>query len=410
MPKIKPAPADADVINVEELKTQYINTQINPYLTDNIKLVKPPCSHFSKCGGCQLQHIPVEHQPFVKKRMLEAIFNQATIDPSIIEDTRSLTEHAFNYRNKADFTSKTFDDQIHLGFTPYGGRGQLIEADQCPILMPVINETLTAVRKTITNVKELARKLVSVTIRASQVNNESFILYHSKYKEENIYGEITKATQKQTDKLKGGTFIKKRREHTIGSSVITEDIGSLKLSYTVRTFFQANIYMLENLCNAVEELITPCKQKEVLLDIYCGVGLFALKFGSLFSEVYGIESTPASIKMAIKNGIDNGMPSIPFYRDTAEERLAQLLRTGIYPDVIILDPPRSGLHKNVIASLAGLKPSPDLILVSCNPHSLVLNIKDLQKAGYILERIIPIDMFPQTEHLEVVAKMTRNVS
>jgi 23S rRNA (uracil-5-)-methyltransferase RumA len=392
----------------QELKSEYLAKEINPFIPEGTKLVEPPCPAFKTCGGCQLQHIPVYIQPEVKRQKLISAFSNANVNLKIpVENTRANIEHAFGYRNKADLTSKTWDNRIHLGFNSYGGKGELIEVDECPILMPVINKTLNNVRGAVINVEELARKLVSITIRASKSRNESFLLYHSKYKDEKIYSKITGEVQKTTEELTGGTFIKKGKEFTKGSSIITERVGSIDLYYTVRTFFQANIFMLDELCKCVGELIEPTKKKKVLLDIYCGVGLFALQFAKEFSEVYGIESTPASIDMAIKNAKKNNLSSIPFYRDCAEDRLEQLLRTGIFPDVIILDPPRSGLHKNVIASLIGLLPSPDLILVSCNPVSLADNVKDLEAGGYVLERLIPVDMFPQTEHLEVVARMTR---
>jgi 23S rRNA (uracil1939-C5)-methyltransferase len=98
---------------------------------------------------------------------------------------------------------------------------------------------------------------------------------------------------------------------------------------------------------------------------------------------------------------------VPFYRDVAEERFRLLMSTGIKPDVIILDPPRSGLHANVINSLLSINPSPDLILVSCNPVTLAENLRDLEDGGYKTTHIVPVDMFPQTEHLEVVARLER---
>ena len=390
-----------------ELKKAYLEEKIAPFIPKGTELVEPPCPYFDVCGGCQLQHLPYSAQLEWKRNHLLHLFAAKGIDANeITEKTRGSLDSPLAYRNKADFSARTWDGQVHLGYRPHGGKGELVEVEDCPIVLPAINKTLAAIRESLPLVPALAKKLVSVVVRCSLSAQKSAILYHSKHKDESVYETLTRNAAKLDENLAGGTFVKKRKEYTYGTAELTERVENIELTYSVRSFFQANPRLLPELCKAVSELAEPCN-KGVMMDIFCGVGLFALYLSDEFEEIYGIESAPCSVAMASKNAQNNGVKSVKFVRDIAEERFRQFMATGIEPGLVVLDPPRSGLGKSVVDSLNSLDPSPVLVLVSCNPHTLADDIAGLTSGGYKLERVIPVDMFPQTEHLEVVARLTR---
>ena len=390
-----------------DLKKAYLEEKIAPFIPSGTELVTPPCKYFDVCGGCQLQHIPYSAQLEWKRNHLLHLLKAKGIEASDITDkTRGSSETALAYRNKADFSARTWDGQVHLGYRPHGGKGELVEADECPIVLPAVNKALAAIRESLPLAPALAKKLVSVVVRCSLYENKSAILYHSKHKDESVYETLTRKACEIDENLAGGTFVKKRKEYIYGTSELTEKVDHVELTYSVRSFFQANPQLLPELCKAVKELTEPC-DKGVMMDIFCGVGLFALYLSSSFEEIYGIESAPCSVAMATKNAEKNGVKSVKFVRDMAQERFRQFMATGIEPGLVILDPPRSGLGEIVVESLNSLRPSPVLVLVSCNPHTLADDISGLTAGGYKLERVIPVDMFPQTEHLEVVARLTR---
>ena len=389
------------------LKQAHLEEKIAPFIPQGTELVKPPCPYFDVCGGCQLQHIPYPAQlKWKRQHLLHLLAEQGIEADELTDETRGLVDSPYLYRNKADFSARTWDNELHLGYRPHGGRGELVEIDECPIVLPAVNKALAAVRQKLHLVPSLARKLVSLVVRCSLSTGKSALLYHSKLKDETVYETLTKNAASIDENLAGGTFVKKRKEYIYGEGELTEAVGNINLTYSVRSFFQANPRLLPQLCEAVKELAEPCK-KGVMMDVFCGVGLFALYLSNDFEQLYGIESAPCSVKMAQRNAQNNGVTSVQFVRDIAEERFKQFMDTGVEPGLVVLDPPRSGLGKSVVASLNSLNPSPVVVLVSCNPHSLAIDLAGLLKGGYKLERIIPVDMFPQTEHLEVVARLTR---
>jgi len=398
-----PSPEEPQV-----LKAAYWESAIAPHLPSGIQKGTPHCPVFDLCGGCHLQRLSYEDQLTFKHRWLEHTFREAGLSNivSTIEKVRANHEHPLFYRNKADFSARTWDDILHLGYRAYGGGGPLVECPECSILMPSINTALGTLRNLVADNEHLRRKLVSLVIRSTLHEGRINLLYHSKQKDPDVYMQLTEAAAKECSLISGGTFVKKRREFVWGTPSLTEVVSAMEFTYPVRGFFQSNPFALPLLCQAVEELATPCT-RSTFADVYCGVGLFAILLAAQFKEVIGIESSPLSLIMSKHNADKAGLTNTAFLRGTAEDRLPSLHATGSRFGLIVLDPPRSGLHDSVIATLIRLSPSPVIVLVSCNPTSLARNLRSLQNAGYCVERVIPVDMFPQTLHLEVAVRLTR---
>jgi tRNA/tmRNA/rRNA uracil-C5-methylase (TrmA/RlmC/RlmD family) len=389
------------------LKAAYLQGSIEPLLPPGVRRVAPPCPAFDVCGGCQLQHVSYEDQLAFKRNLVARAMAAAGLPAGLVpEPVRGMPGEPLRYRNKADFSARTWDDELHIGFRPHGGRGALVEVAACPILLPVVNATLTAVRGALPAFPDLRRRLVSVVVRASLARDQAALFFHSKLKDDVVHLDLATAAQEREARILGGTYVRKRKAHTVGEASLEEEVGGLRLTYPVRSFFQANPGHLPELCRLVAELAEH-PRRAVLVDVFCGVGLFALTLARRFENVFGIESTPYSVTAAQQNALANGVTNVTFLRGTAEERVHHLCITGFRPDVIVLDPPRSGLGASVVQSLAGLRPSPVVVLVSCNPVTLATDLVALARAGYAVERVVPVDMFPQTEHVEVVARLTR---
>ena len=185
--------------------------------------VEPKCQYFGKCGGCHLQHLPYQEQLDFKTQTVRSLFEGVGIDPSLVHDA-SGSDVPWNYRNKIDLTAKTFEDELHLGFLPYGEKHSLIEFESCPIADPSINEALTGIRKALPRHRVLQKKLISLVCRASKKQEKIGIVYHSKLKEPNVYSDLTMDIMGETDKVIGGVYVQKRREHITGVKSLEETI------------------------------------------------------------------------------------------------------------------------------------------------------------------------------------------
>jgi 23S rRNA (uracil-5-)-methyltransferase RumA len=178
------------------------------------------------------------------------------------------------------------------------------------------------------------------------------------------------------------------------------------LSLSPRAFFQLNPEQTVKLYNAVREAAGLTGQ-ELVVDAYCGTGTIGLWLAPDAKEVRGIEAIEEAVRDARQNAKQSGLPNTQFYLGRAERLLPQWVREGLRPDVVVVDPPRTGCEQPLLSAIAEAKP-PRLVYVSCNPATLAKNCRFLLDAGYRIEWIQPVDMFPQTSHIENVALIVRS--
>ena len=145
---------------------------------------------------------------------------------------------------------------------------------------------------------------------------------------------------------------------------------------------------------------------ETVFDLYSGTGAIILLLARKSRHVYGIELAAAAVADAVRNARANGIEHCTFLAGEVRHVLPELVRQGVKPDVVVADPPRAGFHPKALATLAALAPA-RLVYVSCNPATLARDVGDLVRQGYVLEWVQPVDMFPQTPHIEAVARLRR---
>lgn len=384
-------------------KKAFLDEEVAPYLTGLETLVEPKCAYFGSCGGCHLQHLSYPDQLAVKRRFLEDCLAKAGVTVPSLDGRVHGMEDPWFYRNKADFNARTYDGQVHLGFNELGSRG-VLEIDSCAIASPRINEALRGFKHAFADFPELKRKLHSLILRSSRADDTAIALYHTKLKDAAVFNRLTAQVRAGMPALAGGGFVKKGTVVGEGDLRIHEQIRGMSYTYAPGSFFQANPVQTEVLARLVEEHVDP-RPSDVVLDVYSGVGLFTLLIAQSVRTVYAIEDTPGSVADAIENASAAGLQNCHFLKGQAEEKLAQLQRTGVAPTVAILDPPRSGCQEAALGAIRQMQ-VPRLVLVSCSPKSLARDLAYLIGAGYRVESLSLLDMFPQTMHLESVALLT----
>ena len=354
------AAGDTVEAKIVEAKRNYCIGEIREILTPSSDRIEPVCPHFSICGGCQYQHISYEVQLKIKEKQVAESFER--IGKIASPPVRAVipSPQAFSYRGKADFHCiPGVDGQLTLGFMDTGG-GRLVDIQRCDIA------------------------------------DESINMEYSRLREMLASGEIPSH----------------RRRYILWSETayppekyITRRAGGKELRITNSGFFQGNLYLVDTLTQRVVEMCN-LKEPDTVLDCYCGCGLFSLSIAPHVRKVTGMEIDGSAVECATYNAGKYGITNTDFYKGNVKNILGGLIREGVRANIILVDPPRTGCSRKTLSGLAGLNPE-RIIYISCNPATQARDIRSLIDMGFHLEELQPIDMFPQTKHIEVIASLVR---
>jgi 23S rRNA (uracil1939-C5)-methyltransferase len=427
------APGDELEVEVTELKKNYGRATISRILKPSVRRVTPPCPVYYQCGGCQLQHIDYDAQLHHKTKTVQDSLKHLTKLESIKVHPCKRIEVPWHYRNKvqAIVAAKPFLDPGHTKktperFRPYvglyaQGTHRVIKIDQCDIQDDINNKILQVAREAMERLQwpvyrekdgsGLVRYLVT---RASLTTRQALLvvvaaqprlpqiqefLNHLRQHVPTLRGVLLNLNPHQTNVVLGG-----RTQLLWGKDHIVEEVDGLKFQISPVSFFQVNTRGLELLFEILAQF-ADLRGKESVIDLYCGVGSLSLFLARLAKKVVGIEISTEAIEDAVINSDLNGITNANFIAGSVEKMLPQLYRQGQRFQLAILDPPRKGCDAEVLQVLARMR-IPRLIYVSCNPSSLARDLDLLADLGYKTHEIQPLDMFPQTFHVECVARLT----
>lgn len=370
---IENALKDEDVsITLLKEKKKYCEAKLKEISNISKDRTEAKCKYYNVCGGCQIMHIKEEKQEEFKKEKVEEIlkkFLKYNKDVNDIVFSKNL-----NYRNKVVLHVK--DNK--LGF--YKNKtNELIEIDKCLLLNPVINDLISYLK----NYIEL-KDIEKITIKVGNKTNEVMLI---------IDGSI--AYYQNLLEIVDVLIINEKVMTT--KDYITSYIGNKKYIIKRNSFFQVNYDISTRMYNKVKDVIVKEKSKNVL-DLYCGTGTIGIYISDVVSKITGIEVVSDAIEAANINKKINNVENIEFILGKVEDKLDFISNNNI--DAVIVDPPRSGLHKKVIPILEKISPK-TIIYVSCDPITMARDIKLLSN-NYELVEVTPYDMFPNTYHVECV--------
>lgn len=402
----------AHIIKVEK---RYCVAKVVSVLTESENRETPRCEAYPFCGGCTMQHMTYEEQ----LRRKHAIVTDALERLGGFRELRVLPvlgmDDPWRYRNKGLFPFGTVDGTTAFGF--YAPRShRLIPLYDCPIqservmatarkiavwanrfCVPVYEETTgkgtlrgCMIRET-TDGKQMA-----VVVTKGELTRESELkaalkgidsLYHSR-------------NDRDTNVLLDGRF-----RLLSGEATLTELQDGVAFSVSPQSFLQVNPIQTRTLYRTAIEYLAP-KPEETILDLYCGIGTISLQIARRAGRVIGVECVPEAIEDAKANAKRNGTDNAEFLCGQTERVLPELLQRGVCPDAIVLDPPRKGCEPQALEAIAS-SGAKRLVYVSCDPATLARDLRLLCANGYSIESVQPVDMFPQTGHVESVVLMSR---
>ncbi|OGP88409.1 MAG: hypothetical protein A2031_10040 [Deltaproteobacteria bacterium RBG_19FT_COMBO_43_11] len=347
------APDDELEVEITQLKKKFARGKIVKILKPSGARVSPLCRYYEKCGGCCYQHINYAHQLKIKKRQVAEAFEKigGIAAPAVLDVVAS--PKIYNYRGKAQLHTVQTESDRKIGFMDISG-GEIVDIENCEIMEDTINEKISAWRQ---DKQPPRNKNTRLTIWSG----------HEAGKNEPIARRV------------------KEREFLVPRG----------------GFFQANLYLTDRL---VDEICRLAEFEEVntLIDAYCGSGLFSVFLASCAKNIIGIERDAKSLKYACINAENANVKNIKFIRGNVEDVLpGNFLPSKNKIDMIILDPPRTGCGESVLRAINNLRPR-RVIYISCNPATQARDVKYLNEQGYELFSLMPMDMFGQTEHVEVI--------
>lgn len=431
-------PGDTVKARLLKIKNSYAEALAIKILKLSTERVTAECKFFGTCGGCKQQDLNYDAQLKYKQQQVEEIFNKLGGFSGFEIENIVPSKNIFHYRNKMEFsfgdirwltkdelaTDGKIDRDFALGLHIPRIFNKVLDVDECFLQSETSNNILNFTRNffkskntSIYSTKTHTGFLRNLVIKQSYLTNDLMVnLVTSEENDELFAGfsdELIKQIPQVTtvinniNKKFAAVATGDYEKVFYGSGFIYDTIGRYKFRVSANSFFQTNTLHAEHLYQTALDF-ADLSGDEVVYDLYSGAGTITIFISGKAKQVYAFESVESSIADAKTNAELNGITNVSFYNaDLYKTFLPVVDKNKIpKPDVIIVDPPRSGMHTNTVDDVIKLAPQ-KIVYVSCNPATQVRDIKLMTAAGYKLVKIKPVDMFPHTFHIENVALLTK---
>jgi 23S rRNA (uracil1939-C5)-methyltransferase len=422
---------DSVLARVFKVKSSFAEAKLLKVLKESPLRIAPRCAHFGVCGGCKWQFLRYSEQVKIKEEQVRnAITRIGGLNGNLVLPIIPCAEEFF-YRNKLEFSfALGSNGQINLGFFPLGYHYEVTNLKECFLESVEAVEIVSAVREfanasgvssfdahngegllkelTVRESKSTGERMIILTINGaakrgfSEKIKKDFVgLFNEKWNVKSIF--LQTVTQAK------GNRTRLEYERIFGAESITESLKLasgkiLNFDILPDAFFQTNTRQAEVLYSKVVEM-AGLSGKETVFDLYSGTGTIGLFCAEKAEKVIGIEINEDAVLSAKKNAMENHIGNAKFHLGAVEDILEEVADK---PDVLIFDPPRAGLTEKIVETAAGFG-AEKIVYVSCNPTTLARDLKFFAASGYETLAVQPVDMFPQTHHVECVGVMERSV-
>lgn len=406
---------------VIKVKKNFAIGKLIKVITESDARVEPPCIYYYKCGGCQLQHMSYQAQLNMKKEQVVNLFHRkAKFTNTVIKDTVGM-EDPWRYRNKSQIpVGLSKDQQPIMGF--YRQRSHdIIDMESCLIqdqqhqqVMNDVKQLISELNISVYNEKTKKGLLRHLVVRTGHYTNQLMIILVTNGKAfkqaESLvdalvrkYPNVTSIKQNIND-AHSNVIMGPQSITLYGEEEIEDQLSEITFNISDQSFYQINSHQTEKLYQQALDY-AQLTGDEIVLDTYCGIGTIALYMAENAQHVYGVEVVPSAINDANQNATKNQLENTTFVCGKAEEVILKWKAEGIRPDVVMVDPPRKGCDETFLETILELNPK-RIVYISCNPSTQQRDAHILNHQ-YDLKEITPVDMFPQTTHIETVVLFER---
>ena len=403
-----------EIIKAHILKVNknYAVGKLLDIIKPSVHRTKAECPYFYKCGGCQLMHMDYEAElSYKKNKVADCMKRIGGIETDVSDIVAS--DNRFRYRNKVQLP--VTNDGI--GFYKSHSHN-VIDIDDCLLQSEDVKEITFTVRKWIKeyeieayNEEKGTGLIRHIYLREGKSGTVLVIVtFEDKFPHadkliEMLKGTIVTGIVQNINPKKTNVVLGREYKTIWGSDLIRDNIGDKEFEISPASFYQVNKTQTEKLYSVAEKM-ADLTGKETVYDIYCGIGTIGQFMADKVKKLVGIEIVPDAVSNAVKNARINGAQNTSYYCGAAEKIADEIIKNEGKPDVIILDPPRKGCEENLLDAVVKAKPE-KIVYISCKASTLARDLKYLEQKGYNTTEIVSVDMFPNTVHVETVAKLIK---
>ncbi|WP_227938046.1 23S rRNA (uracil(1939)-C(5))-methyltransferase RlmD [Alkalihalobacillus deserti] len=418
-------PEEEIVAEVTKVSPRFSEAKVVKIRKRSKERIEPPCPIFAECGGCQLQHMEYQATLREKRDIIKQAFERHTkIDVNQLQLLPTIgMENPWDYRNKSQLQVAKRGENVIAGLYASNSH-KLIDLSECKVQHKATNKVTQTVKQILADLnisiynerkhKGVVRTIVTrVGFETGQVQVVLVTKDDTLPRQDAIIEEIQRRLPEVTsiiqnvNEQKTSIIFGEKTIHLAGEETIEEKLGDLSFELSARAFFQLNPTQTVKLYNFVKKA-AELTGNEKVVDAYCGVGTIGLWLAKEAAEVRGMDVIEASIEDARANARNHGYNHVSYEVGKAEDWLPRWKKEGWKPDVVVVDPPRTGCDDKLLETIMEVKPK-RMVYVSCNPSTLAKDVDRLSKKGYKVKLIQPVDMFPWTAQVESVTELVREL-
>jgi 23S rRNA (uracil1939-C5)-methyltransferase len=400
------APGDRARVKTKSEKRSYLECDLVELVSPSPLRTSPQCPVFGSCGGCNWQHISYEEQLRAKEEIFaEVLWRSARVEREKIEHIIPSPD-PYGYRSRVQLKIRSIGGRVHMGFYRPGTHFVVDIPDKCTIANAKINALLEGLRRIVSSCPE-PDKIPQIDVAVGEDNRAELVVHYIGDRVDEIVHQLSISGGSLADT---GIFLQRGRKSTLAAidkgnstpliySLTGSGTSAIRMEFCHGGFSQVNYRQNRVIAETVLKW-AQLTGNEKVLDLYCGNGNFTIPLSGKSASILGIEEYPPSIESSRRNSEANGAVNALYECSEVVQGIENLIDKGEKFDLVLLDPPRSGA-KEAVQLIPELLPK-RIIYVSCDPATLARDLSSLKKKGYSVLVSQPVDMFPQTYHIESI--------
>jgi 23S rRNA (uracil1939-C5)-methyltransferase len=400
-------PGDRVRAEVTKAKRAYAEASALEVIRESPDRLPPRCDHGGEpCPGAPWQRLPYEEQLRHKQTQVEdSLVRLGGLEGFDLEAIEPATEQ-WRYRNKLEYSFGEREGELVLGFHERGRWDRIVDAEDCRLASAHNNQLRNDIRDW-----AVTEGLTAYDRRRGAGTLRNLVIREGRHTGQLQSRLVTSPAEIPRPPVDLHTIVEGSASTTdgptgvLGAEHLEEELCGLRFRISHNAFFQTNTEMAERLYGIAAEM-AGLTGAERVFDLFCGIGTLGLSIAPRAGAVWGVEIVPEAIADAEENARLNEIENAHFRAGDARKEIRPLVEEAGRPDIVVVDPPRAGLSKKVVRRVIECN-APRIVYVSCNPTTLAPNAAQLGEAGYRVRRVKPVDMFPQTPHIECVALLER---
>lgn len=405
-------PGERARVRIEQVEKRFARARLLDRLNNVPDRVQPRCPVFTRCGGCQVQHVAYAAQSAWKEARIRRMAERLGLDTGLVRPIET-ARTPYRYRNQVQMPVRwnAATQRVEMGFFELGSHDMAV-TETCLLIPEAMDDVLRRARWFLTSLGSTAQFVHHVIVRQSSATGDMAVVFALATDDPSVKRSVGRFHAPQVAQV--AVTVQPRAHGPVwgptvhvmkGEDHLEENLCGLRVRWSPRSFLQVQADMAERMYQHVVRA-AEIRETDVVIDAYCGIGAMTLLLASHAARAVGVEEVEDAIQDARANAKLNQVRNAEFVVDRVERWLPRFVEAGNRADVLVFDPPRKGVDRAAIEAAAEVNVE-RLVYVSCNPATLERDLRLLAARGFYVTGMQPFDMFPQTSHVECVVTMRR---